>query len=149
MTWVRACNSNRSSQLGQNYWTVLKREHWSHARLATLTKWLISTQRAQWMLLFLVLSENSSWFRILRSYMLLLKSPVLMRSCPHNCSKDWISRPRAERCLGTELISGSTVTPLTQSDDQCIPHSRHRSPGSNTSFSSRMQTWSLQRWWWG
>jgi len=25
-------------------------EHWSHARLATLTKWLISTQCAQWML---------------------------------------------------------------------------------------------------
>ena len=35
------------------------------------------------MLLFLVLVGNSAWFRILRGYTLLLKSPVLMGSCPH------------------------------------------------------------------
>ena len=40
--------------------------------LATLTKWLISTQHAQCVLLFLVLVGNSDWFQILRSHMLLL-----------------------------------------------------------------------------
>ena len=38
------------------------------------TKWLISTQHAQCMLLFLVLARNSARFRILRSH-------TLMRSC--------------------------------------------------------------------
>ena len=38
-------------------------------------------QHAQCVLLFLVLAESSSWFQILRSYTLLLKSPVLMCSC--------------------------------------------------------------------
>ena len=43
-----------------NYWTLLKIEHWSRAHLATLTKWLISMQRAQYVLLFLVLRSYSS-----------------------------------------------------------------------------------------
>ena len=37
-------------------------------------------QHAQCMLIFLVLVGNFAQFRILRSYMLLLKSPVLMCS---------------------------------------------------------------------
>jgi len=37
-------------------------------------------QCVQCVLLFLVLAVNSGRFRILRSYTLLLKSPVLMRS---------------------------------------------------------------------
>ena len=36
VTWVRVCNSNRSLESGQNYWTVLKIEHWPRACLATL-----------------------------------------------------------------------------------------------------------------
>ena len=55
-----------------------KIDNWSHARLTT---WLISTQCVQCVLLFLVLVVNSAPFCILRSYLLLLKSPVLMRSC--------------------------------------------------------------------
>ena len=41
----------------------------------------ISTQHVQCVLLFLVLAVNSAQFQILCSYMLLLKSPILMRSC--------------------------------------------------------------------
>jgi len=43
----------------------------------------IFTQHAQCVLLFLVLVVISALFQILHSYMLLLKSPVLMRSCLH------------------------------------------------------------------
>ena len=39
---------------------------------------------AQCMLPFLILAVNSAWFRILHSYMLLLKLPVLMHSCMHS-----------------------------------------------------------------
>ena len=65
LTWVKACNS------------ILKIEHWSHACLATLTKWLIYMQRAQCVILFLLLVVNSARFRILRSYTLLIKLPFL------------------------------------------------------------------------
>ena len=40
----------------------------------------MSTQRAQGVLLFLVLAVNSTWVQILRSYTLLLYPPVFMRS---------------------------------------------------------------------
>ena len=46
---------------------------------------LMSMQRAQGVLLFLVLVVNSTRFRILCSYTLLLYLPVLMRSCLRLC----------------------------------------------------------------
>ena len=47
----------------------------------TVTKWLISTQHVQCVLLYLVLVGKSARLHILQSYTLLLKSPVLMRYC--------------------------------------------------------------------
>ena len=55
----------------------IKIEHWSRAHIATLT----FSQLAQCVLLFLVLAGNSTLLRFLCSYMLLLQSSVLMRSC--------------------------------------------------------------------
>ena len=49
--------------------------------LSNINKMAYFCVRAQCMLLFLVLAGNSTRFRILRSYTLLLKSPVLMHSC--------------------------------------------------------------------
>ena len=68
--YIRACNYNRNTQWGKSYWTVLKIEHWSHTRL-NITKWVISTQYVQCMLLFLVLVVILSSFKfyiVTRSY---------------------------------------------------------------------------------
>ena len=59
----------------------LVRGPWSSVHLATLIKCFISMLHEQCMLLLLVVEGNSVQFWILRSYMLLLKSPVLMCYC--------------------------------------------------------------------
>ena len=64
------------SFLSLNYWTILKIEYRSHAKQQSLTVCLCVA--VPYMLLFLVLAVNSARFRILHSYTLLLKLPILM-----------------------------------------------------------------------